>query len=286
MARTLKSNWFDPAVIYASQPDAVVYELGSLEEWLELTAQCTLHDLTRNTAIIDRTARYGLESVHFGHVSKPEIVRAPFADIAVEDVGNCQRAVLDLMAASRFEGLPTRVYAAEALSPFARALRTRYPKFLGSQYAPDAETQRRIFPINHQDLMQLTLPDASFDVVLSIEVLEHIPFLSDALSEMARILVPGGLMLSTFPFLWDTTRTVRKAELVGGEVRHLVEKPEIHGNPMSPDGALVFQIPGWDIIQMARDAGFRAAKFVFYSSAIGGIIGVNLTGRFVFVCER
>jgi len=38
-------------------------------------------------------------------------------------------------------------------------------------------------------------------------------------------------------------------------------EPEYHGDPMSPDGALVFEIPGWDILGRARAAGFSHAVF-------------------------
>jgi hypothetical protein len=36
-----------------------------------------------------------------------------------------------------------------------------------------------------------------------------------------------------FPFLCDTECTLMKAELIDGKIRDLVEKPEIHGDPMS-----------------------------------------------------
>jgi SAM-dependent methyltransferase len=289
MVRNVAVTLFDTSKIYEVQPDAIVCELESLEEWQALVAQFALHDPARSEAIAKRARRDGVDSIHFGHVAAPA-VRHDTAnghwDIDVQGVRNCERAVLELLAVSRFGHPTARVYAAEAMSAFARALRLKYPEFLGSQYAPNAETQRRISPIPHQDLTQLSLPDASFDVVASVEVLEHIPYLSRALSEMARVLAPGGLMFSTFPFLWNSRRTEWRAELVNGQIRHLVEKAEYHGDPMNPDGVLVFQLPGWDIVKMAKDAGFKTAKLVFYSSALGGIIGVHLIGRFVFVCER
>jgi hypothetical protein len=87
-------------------------------------------------------------------------------------------------------------------------------------------------------------------VAATFEVLEHVPNLSRAPNWL--ILAPGGMMLSTFPFLWDKECTLIKAELIDGQIRHLVDKPEIHGDPMSKDGASVFHIPGWDIVRMAK----------------------------------
>jgi SAM-dependent methyltransferase len=289
MRRNTAVRLIDIDKVYAVQPDAIICELDSLEQWLDLLAQLALHDPARNEAISRRVERDGVNSIHFGHVAKAAVtqnVDSKLWDINVHGVANRERTLLEILAASRFHNPSARVYAAEAMSAFARELRAKYARFVGSQYAPDEATRLRIFPIPHQDLLGLTLPDASFDVVTTCEVLEHVSNLPRGLAELARILAPGGMMLSTFPFLWDTERTSIKAELIDGKIKHLSEKPEIHGDPMSKDGALVFQLPGWDIVRMAKDAGFKSAKFVFYSSAIGGIIGGHLIGRFVFVCER
>ena len=53
-----------------------------------------------------------------------------------------------------------------------------------------------------QDARQLSYPDASFDRVFSISVLEHIPGDGDAaaMREIARVLRPGGIVALTVPF--------------------------------------------------------------------------------------
>ena len=50
------------------------------------------------------------------------------------------------------------------------------------------------------DIVAIPAPDASFDVVLCTEVLEHIPEPTHALDEFARLLKPGGLLILTAPF--------------------------------------------------------------------------------------
>ena len=52
------------------------------------------------------------------------------------------------------------------------------------------------------DASRLPLPDASIDVVLLLEVLEHLRLPAQALSEIARVLRPGGQLLVTMPFLY------------------------------------------------------------------------------------
>jgi len=54
------------------------------------------------------------------------------------------------------------------------------------------------------DILDIPEPDASFDVVLCTEVLEHLPDPARALDEMARLLRPGGMLIVTAPF-WSLT---------------------------------------------------------------------------------
>jgi ubiquinone/menaquinone biosynthesis C-methylase UbiE len=49
------------------------------------------------------------------------------------------------------------------------------------------------------DILSIPVPDASFDVILCTEVLEHVPEPIRAVQEFARILKPGGKLLLTAP---------------------------------------------------------------------------------------
>lgn len=49
------------------------------------------------------------------------------------------------------------------------------------------------------DALQLPMPDGGFDVVLGLEILEHLPEPAVALREMKRVLAPGGLLVVTTP---------------------------------------------------------------------------------------
>lgn len=51
------------------------------------------------------------------------------------------------------------------------------------------------------DLMQAPLPDASFDGIICLAVLEHVPRAWDAAREMHRVLKPGRQLLGYVPFL-------------------------------------------------------------------------------------
>lgn len=57
------------------------------------------------------------------------------------------------------------------------------------------------------NLLALPFPNEMFDGVVLTEVLEHCTHPAVAVSEVFRVLKPGGLLLVTSPFLWPDHRT-------------------------------------------------------------------------------
>ncbi|MAZ57741.1 MAG: SAM-dependent methyltransferase [Gammaproteobacteria bacterium] len=49
------------------------------------------------------------------------------------------------------------------------------------------------------DILEIPVPDKSYDAILCTEVIEHIPDPISAIQEMSRILKPGGILLITAP---------------------------------------------------------------------------------------
>jgi len=52
-------------------------------------------------------------------------------------------------------------------------------------------------PVRNLNLTRLACPAASFDCVISLSVIEHVPNVERCLSELYRVLAPGGRMLVT-----------------------------------------------------------------------------------------
>jgi ubiquinone/menaquinone biosynthesis C-methylase UbiE len=68
-----------------------------------------------------------------------------------------------------------------------------------SAFIEKARSRGNYFEV--MDLMRLEYPDSHFDLVCSADALEHVPGLSQAISEMLRVLKPGGVMVVQTPNL-------------------------------------------------------------------------------------
>ncbi|MGC2047296.1 MAG: class I SAM-dependent methyltransferase [Gallionella sp.] len=90
-----------------------------------------------------------------------------------------------------------------------------------------------------ESITRLTFTDNSVDLIVSSDVLEHVPDLVVAFKETARVLRPGGIHLFTVP---PRDRTRRRAEFIDGKLKHSAE-PEYHSDPLNLSGILTF----WDI---------------------------------------
>ncbi len=63
------------------------------------------------------------------------------------------------------------------------------------------------------DLQQIDLPDAAVDVVLTPHVLEHVPDTGKALSELFRVIAPGGRMYLQVPLVYGATSVADRARV-------------------------------------------------------------------------
>jgi SAM-dependent methyltransferase len=93
------------------------------------------------------------------------------------------------------------------------------------------------------DLQDIDLPDHSFDVVCTAHVLEHVPDTDAAISELHRIVTPGGWLLLQVPLLQATTAPP--------------SEPEFHG-----DDTPVFWRFGFDLTARLREQGFTVELLV------------------------
>lgn len=268
-------------------PLEVIAQLRTLGEWNAL--QATIPN-SAASAIVRDVLRRGLTSRFLGHCPPNRVSMQgtdPREGLVAAGLNARQRAVLKILTHCEMAGdiHKCKTYMHEAVTTFALVMRGRYPKCIGSEYTPDLAAVDDLWPIPIIDITHANLPDSRFDFVLSNEVLEHVPDLDAALEDTARILKVGGQLIATHPFLYNCQETLICAQQINGEIKHLRE-PEYHGNPTDPEGgSLVFQLPGWDILQRCRQAGFRDAWMTFIASTRAGITA-DCGGIFVLQAIR
>jgi hypothetical protein len=191
-----------------------------------------------------------------------ETVRCPETGL-INRLRGCYHALRTLRPA--FDG--QRAYITEQATPFFGFLAARHPGITGSEFLPDTPSGRHdARGIRSEDLTRLSFADASFDVLLSFEVLEHVPDYRAALRECARVMAPGGLALITAPFLTNAAETLVRASIAadGTTVHH--EPPDYHGDPISDRGILCYYWFGWSLLDDLRAAGFSDAYVAFFAS--------------------
>lgn len=274
----------------SSEGDEITASFTDISEWHRFSeARPYLSDKNYIAAIAESAKKNGVWSAFLGRISAEEVKVTGEdyrEDLLARGLNPRCRAMLELIAAEPWYGRPeATIYAAEAVTPFALVMRGRYPRFVGSEYASNEAAREALFPIPFQDLGHLSYPSDRFDCVVTNDCLEHVPNIARCLSEMCRVLRRGGVMLSTFPFTFMYDSEIR-ARLVAGEIEHM-EEPEYHGNPAEPDArSLVFEIPGWNILDMARRGGFSRAEMVFVSGRKRAITASEVGGVFVLRCYK
>ncbi len=149
-------------------------------------------------------------------------------------------------------------YIAEQVTPLFKYFKPRFDRLIGSEFLGDSvplgHTNQR--GVRNEDLCRLSFDSESLEAVLSFDVLEHVPDYASAIKESFRVLRPGGRLFWSAPVNLNSEDTVVRAVIENGEIKHLLP-PQYHGDPISGDGVLCYQIFGWDVLDMMRETGFR-----------------------------
>lgn len=200
-------------------------------------------------------------------------------------LNNRMRATLHLIeqeAQPKKDGI---IYISEQSTPLYRQLKRRYPKTVGSEYLNQdfqpGQINRR--GIRHESLTKLSFESHSLDLILSFDVLEHIPNYRQALEECFRCLKPDGKLFFSVPFIKSSQPTITRATVQeDGKILHLLP-PEYHGDPLNPKGCLCFYHFGWELLENLREIGYKSAEALIYWSNEYGYLGGE---QFIFIASK
>jgi SAM-dependent methyltransferase len=137
------------------------------------------------------------------------------------------------------------------LQPILSVARSYTRSFFRQDVAPGS---RRKDGVVCQDITALTFDDESLDVIISSDVLEHVPDAGAAFRETARVLRRGCVHLFTVP---PRATTRRRAAAEGGRIVILVEPAEYHRDPLDPAGVLVYWDYGPDLPEVFSTPGLQ-----------------------------
>ncbi|RUL86942.1 class I SAM-dependent methyltransferase [Tautonia sociabilis] len=135
----------------------------------------------------------------------------------------------------------------------------RLPGLRYSEFREGAAPGSVVDGVPSETLERLSYDDASIDLMISSETLEHVPDLDAALVEIRRVLRPGGRHVFTVPMLPGVPETFRRATLLpDGSVEPL--GPMVC-HPGGDWGYPVFTEIGADFPERLRRAGFEVDVF-------------------------
>jgi SAM-dependent methyltransferase len=132
-----------------------------------------------------------------------------------------------------------------------------------------------------QDLEHLVFPDESFDLFVTMDVMEHILDPSRAWREIDRVLKLGGAHIFTVPIFDRPESIMRAYRNTKGETIHMMP-PDYHGNPLG-GGSLVTWEWGRDIVEYVERATGEKTEVYSLQDKRLGILGAMTD---VLVCRK
>ena len=182
---------------------------------------------------------------------------------------------LALVLERRFPGW--RELAIHESSPAARGISAKLARecrgYVASQFFPGEAAGATVRGFRNENLEALSFADASFDLTVTLDVMEHVNQPDVVLREVGRTLKPGGAYLFSVPTYKARVASERRAHfLPDGTVEHMAE-PEYHGNPVSEAGSLVTFHYGYDFAELIHAWSGLDVEVARFHDPLHGVIG-------------
>jgi SAM-dependent methyltransferase len=157
------------------------------------------------------------------------------------------------------------IYETAAYNIFRNTELRRLPNYVISEYFETAPFGTFVNGIRNENLEGLTFSDSRFDMLINSDVLEHVHDLDKALSEIKRVLKPGGYHVFTIPVDEELRTSRTRTRVVNGRLEHLLE-PVMHGDSIRSDGILALRDFGGDVLDYVSREGFACKEYRYYKN--------------------
>jgi SAM-dependent methyltransferase len=147
-------------------------------------------------------------------------------------------------------------------------------KYVATNFFPDKPPGSTVQNHRNENLERQTFADASFDLVITVDVFEHLFDPAAAIREIYRTLKPGGVCISAFPMVKGQAAAARWRARRGdnGEIEY-IEPAQYHGNPIDPQGSLVTVDYGYDVHQLFAEWAPLNVRVLRFADRSAGVLG-------------
>lgn len=161
-------------------------------------------------------------------------------------------------------------------SPIPRGASLKIQKYcstyIASQYFVGHELGAEIDGFRNEDLERTTFASNSLDLIITLDVLEHVNFPDRVFRDCARTLKNGGAHIFTVPTIPDLMGIFRRAQFFDNEVKHYAE-PIYHGNPVDPQGSLVTFDYGYNLPLYIKEWSGLDVEVIRFHDSYHGLLG-------------
>jgi SAM-dependent methyltransferase len=165
----------------------------------------------------------------------------------------------------------------------SRKLAQECSGYVASQYFADLAPGAMRNGFRNENLERQSFADRAFDLVVTLDVMEHVNDPEACFKEIWRTLRPGGAYIFTTPTYKGSPESERVARFMpDGGVEHYRE-PEYHGNPVDPRGSLVTFRYGYDLPELIRTWAPFDTRVCRFHDHRHGVIGEFTE---VYLCAR
>lgn len=130
--------------------------------------------------------------------------------------------------------------------------------------------------------------DGSFDCILCNQVLEHVFTPNEFLGEIERVLVPGGKLLLTVPFVWDEHEQPNDyARYTSFGLRTLLERnglKVLHHEKIGADASILFQLANAYLFKVSQGMP-KPVKFLMTVTLMAANNLLGLLARRLLPCN-
>src|SRR6202050_5170551 len=241
--------------------------------------------------VLESVAAHGLLEPITGIHRPPESIEIAPANlrgtISVAGLNSRKRAALMCLDIERrnLKDMTARsnpkILGTDGMTRIARILRGTFCYYLGAEHLPTAEEQERHFPIGHADLTDIKFPSETFDLFYSGDIFQYSEDAEKVLHEIARILKPCGIALSTFAFAAGKSRTPLHPKMKDDQLK---DSSAVQRSASLASHSIA--APAWDGLELSKRAGFAHSNMTLIASSTHGIASSDVPGVFVFVAKK